>query len=166
MSNEVVCRTSLATPGLLIICKIDEEVLSKKQGPIWHNHGLFRHLQTAKKVTDSQLQEGCRLSIHTFGLLQWSLDLPRSDFLKIKLEYGQSFPRTQFQIECRTGGQSMAYFRFFICRGPNYFTGCPTFLYAPFMKLTKKHGKNGPKSFFLIFSPSSFFCFSLDLHCP
>ena len=42
--------------------------------------------------------------------------------------FGWKGDMTQFQIECRTGGQNMTYFRFFSCRGPHYFTGCHTFL--------------------------------------
>ena len=53
---------------------------------------------------------------------------------------------TQFQIACRTGGQRMAYFRFFSCRGPKYFTGDTLVFYAPFLKLTKKKWKKSPKS--------------------
>ena len=50
--------------------------------------------------------------------------------------------RTQFEIECRSCGQSMTSFRFFSCGGQNNFTGCHSFFcYVPFRKLTKKMEK-------------------------
>ena len=47
-------------------------------------------------------------------------------------------PKTQFEIEFRTCGQSVVNFRFFNCWVNNYLMGSDFLFYAPFMKLTKK----------------------------
>ena len=48
---------------------------------------------------------------------------------------------TQFEIERRSCGQSMTNFRFFSCRGQNYFTGCHSFFMCLLGNL-QKNGKN------------------------
>ena len=53
---------------------------------------------------------------------------------------------TQFEIERRSYGQSMTYFRFFSCEGQNYFTGCHSFFHVPCKKLKTKKWKKCPKS--------------------
>ena len=49
---------------------------------------------------------------------------------------------TQFEIERRSYGQSMTYFRFFSYGGQDNFAGCHSFFYVPCKELTKKNGKN------------------------
>ena len=50
---------------------------------------------------------------------------------------------TQFEIERRSYGQSMTYFRFFSCGGQNNFAGCHSFFMCLVKTLTK-NGKNVP----------------------
>ena len=52
----------------------------------------------------------------------------------------QQYHTTQFEIERRSYGQSMTYFRFFSSGGQNNFAGCH-FFYVPCKKLTKKWKK-------------------------
>ena len=51
-----------------------------------------------------------------------------------------SYVLTQFEIERRSCGQSMTYFRFFSCGVQNSFTGTDSFFDVPCKKLTKKMG--------------------------
>jgi len=63
---------------------------------------------------------------------------------------------TQYQIECRSRGQSMANFRFFSFEGQHYFTGSHSSFVCALHETYKKIGeKNGPKS--LLFGPIQFF---------
>ena len=57
--------------------------------------------------------------------------------------------KTQFEIECRSYGQSMTYFRFFSCGGQNNLQVVMLFLYVPCKKVTKKMGKKCSKSIML-----------------
>ena len=65
------------------------------------------------------------------------------------------FFRTQYQIECRSLGQSMAYFRFFSFKGQHHLTGSHSSFVCALHETYKKNEKNGPKSFF--FRPIKFF---------
>ena len=62
---------------------------------------------------------------------------------------------TQFEIECRTGGQSIVNFWFISCRSPNYFTVSHYSCLCACYKIYKTN-KKGPNSyifsFFLVFN--------------
>ena len=54
---------------------------------------------------------------------------------------------TQFEFECKTGGQSMVNFRFLSCRGPNNLTGCHTCFVCAFYENYNKIANKGTTSF-------------------
>ena len=67
-------------------------------------------------------------------------------FLIVIITRGFCYSKTQFEIERRSYGQSMTYFRFFSCGGQKIFTGCHSFFMCLVRNLQKKW-KKCPKSF-------------------